>query len=324
MTSTSVHRPGATGTTSSGPRHLISIRSTPLERLRHILAEARTFTPDQSLRGRTFATLFFEDSTRTRTSFIVAAQQRSATVIELSTASSSLNKGETMIDTAATLAALGVEAVAVRARQAGAAALIARCIPHLCVINAGDGRHEHPTQALADALTIAEALDRPTFDFHNLRVAIVGDIGASRVARSNIALLGSLGAQVTCAGPRTLVPESLASLGCKISWSMDETIADADVIIMLRIQFERYATASSTISSPREYRAHFGLTESRARQLNPDAIIMHPGPTNRGLEIDPAVADGTLPGVPRSVIRDQVSNGVRVRAALLNDCLTGS
>ncbi|KAA0217279.1 MAG: aspartate carbamoyltransferase catalytic subunit [Leptolyngbya sp. PLA3] len=314
-------------TSASGPpggtaRNLIGIASEPIERMRGIVREARRIEPSQVLQGRLVASVFFEDSTRTKTSFVLAARNLSATTIDLSTGSSSVNKGETVIDTAGTLSAMGVDAVIVRAKQSGVPGLIARHLPGMSVINAGDGRHEHPTQALGDALTIAEAFDRQDLDFSGLRVAIVGDINASRVARSNMALLRGLGASVVCAGPPTLVSGSLRSLGVDVVWSMDQAMDGANVVMMLRIQFERYAAGRGAISSPREYRQMFGLTDERSRRLGSDVVVMHPGPTNRGLEIDPAAADGLVPGGARSLIRTQVANGVRTRMAVLRDCLT--
>ncbi len=295
------------------------------------------------LRGRTVATLFFEDSTRTRTSFTIAAQRLGADVVDLSGGTTSINKGETIVDTALNVEAMGVDAIVVRARQAGAAAMVAdrvRC----AVINAGDGRHEHPTQGLLDILTIAEAHGRAdtggSFDLSGLRIAIVGDVASSRVARSGIAGLTALGATVLAVGPAGMVSPAQRSLGApglvEISHDLDAVLPDADAVMMLRIQFERHGDASasgggsggeravpgvlaarkaSVLASVREYRAGYAMTAQRARCLKPGAIVMHPGPMNRGLEIDGEVADG-----PRSVILRQVSNGVRVRMAALALC----
>lgn len=315
-------RPGSSSPAGGGVRSLIGIAGEPVERLRSIVRLASRATPDDRLHGRVVATVFFEDSTRTKTSFVLAARNLGATVVDLSTGASSVNKGETVIDTAGTLAAMGIDAVIVRARQAGVPALIARHLPGLAVINAGDGRHEHPTQALGDALTIAEAFNRDDLSLAGLRVAIVGDVNASRVARSNIALLGALGATVVCAGPPTLVSQSLRSLGADVTWSMDEAMTGVDVVMMLRIQFERYASGRGAIASAREYRDLFGMTDQRSRTLGPGVVVMHPGPTNRGIEIDPAAADGLVPGGARSLIRTQVANGVRTRMAVLADCLS--
>jgi aspartate carbamoyltransferase catalytic subunit len=299
-------------------RSLLGIRGQPIGRMRALLESAATIEPGNQLAGRMIATVFFEDSTRTMTSFTLAGRGLGAVVVDLSTGSSSVKKGETVIDTVETLASMGAEALVVRAPHAGTPELIARAVRRVCVINAGDGRHEHPTQALGDALTIAEALGRDNFDFRGLRVAIVGDVGSSRVARSNIAMLTGLGARVVCAGPPALVPRSLESLGCAVSWSMDDALAGAHLVMMLRIQFERSANGTRAIASPRAYRAASGMTDARAAALPEHVLVMHPGPTNRGLEIDPGVADG-----PRSLIRTQVANGVRARMAVLVDCLAG-
>ncbi len=288
-----------------------SIRSTPTPS-RSGLVE----TEEPTLVGRTIATVFFEDSTRTRTSFTLAGRRLGAEVVDLSAGSSSLSKGETVVDTARTLAAMGIDAMVVRSALAGAPGVIAQAVPGVAVINAGDGRHEHPTQALGDALTIAEALGRESFDFSGLRVAIVGDVGASRVARSNVALLAGLGAEVVCAGPPGLVPRTLEGLGCEVCWSMDEALDGVDVVMMLRIQFERQAAGRGAIASTRAYRGGYGLTIERAEGLGDGVVVMHPGPVNRGVEIDAAVADGE-----RSLILRQVGNGVRVRMAVLEACL---
>lgn len=322
MTVSSAPRQAGASSSTGGVRNLVGIAGEPIERLKSIIRTAGRIEPSDELHGRTVATVFFEDSTRTKTSFVLAARNLGATVVDLSTGASSVNKGETIIDTAGTLAAMGIDAVIVRAKQAGVPGLIARHLPGMAVINAGDGRHEHPTQALGDALTIAEAFDRHDLDLHGLRVAIVGDINASRVARSNLALLRALGAQVVCAGPPTLVSASLRSLGTEVVWSMDEALDGVDVVMMLRIQFERYAAGRGAISSAREYREIFGLTDERSKKLGERVVVMHPGPTNRGLEIDPAAADGLVPGGARSLIRTQVANGVRTRMAVLLDCLT--
>lgn len=297
-------------------RSLLGIRGEPVARMRALLESAATIEPGTQLAGRMIATVFFEDSTRTMTSFTLAGRGLGAVVVDLSTGSSSVKKGETVIDTVETLASMGAEALVVRAPHAGTPELIAKAVRRVSVVNAGDGRHEHPTQALGDALTIAEALGTRAFDFRGLRVAIVGDIAASRVARSNVALLSALGAEVVCAGPPALAPRSLEGLGCRVSWSIEEALDGADVVMMLRIQFERSANGVRAIASPRAYRSAYGLTAERAAGLPDGVVVMHPGPTNRGLEIDPEVADG-----PRSLIRTQVANGVRVRMAVLVDCL---
>ncbi len=309
---------GMTAVHARSSRSVLGIAGEPIERWRSILKHASQITASTDLVGRLVATAFFEDSTRTRTSFTIAAGRLGATVVDFSVGSSPANKGETIVDTARTLAAMGVEALVVRTALAGLPGVIAQELPELVVINAGDGRHEHPTQALGDALTIAEATDCPSFDLSIRRVAIIGDVGASRVARSNVALLTGLGASVVCAGPPTLVPRTLEGLGCEVCWSMDDAIDGADIVMMLRIQFERQTAGQRAIASRRAYRSAFGMTEERAHRLEEHVLIMHPGPTNRGLEIDPSVADG-----PRSLIKQQVTNGVRARMAVLAACLSG-
>jgi aspartate carbamoyltransferase catalytic subunit len=279
------------------------------------------------LAGRIVANLFFEDSTRTRTSFSVAAKRLGAEVVDLMGFASSVNKGETLVDTALNVEAMGVDAIVVRAKQSGAAALIAaatRCP----VINGGDGKHEHPTQGLLDAYTLAEAHDRlDGFDLRGLRVLIVGDVASSRVARSAISGMSKLGAKVVCVGPAGLAPGGLTTLGCEVSHDLDAHLERADALMMLRMQFERHdgdgagaggggERKSGVIASMREYRDGYALTQERAGMLKNGCIVMHPGPMNRGIEIDGAVADG-----PRSVILRQVTNGVAVRMAVLGWCL---
>lgn len=300
---------------SGSSRHLLQIRGLHPDAIRRLLASARDCSAlmGDELAGTTVANLFFEDSTRTRVSFTIAAQRLGASVVDLGAKGSSVSKGESLTDTARTIEAMGVGALVVRCAQSGAAGLIASAVS-CAVINAGDGRHEHPTQALADALTLARATGREAdFDLSGLRVGIVGDVGASRVARSNIACLGALGAEVVCAGPPSMAPASLRSLGCAVCRDPDELVAGVDALMMLRIQFER----SSSIGSAREYRARYGLTRERARAMRPGAWVMHPGPMNRGLEIDDAVADGE-----RSLVLRQVANGPRVRMAALLSCLS--
>jgi aspartate carbamoyltransferase catalytic subunit len=319
-------------------RDLLGLQGLPAADLRTLLAAARDYLPSANLpetrtgalAGRTVATMFFEDSTRTKTSFTLAARRMSADVVDLPTTASSVNKGESLVDTARTVEAMGVSAMVVRARQNGSAAMIASAI-ECPVINAGDGKHEHPTQGLLDALTIAEAHGRVGgFDFSGLTVAIVGDIASSRVARSAIAGLTTLGASVVCVGPPGLAPASLASLGCRVSCDFDRVLPEADAVMMLRIQFERHGEGgeaqktgpgaqpvrSAAIASIREYREGYGLTVERAARLKTGAVVLHPGPMNRGLEIDAAVADG-----PRSVILKQVAHGVAVRMAALGLCI---
>lgn len=282
-----------------------------------------------SLQGKVVANLFFEDSTRTRLSFTVAAKRLGADAIDLLGANSSVSKGETLIDTARNIEAMGVCALVVRARQSGAAALIASRVG-IPVLNAGDGKHEHPTQGLLDVYTLAKAHKRDKdFDLSGLRVAIVGDVSASRVARSDIAGLTALGAEVTCVGSPSLAPKSLEALGVCVQHELDSLLPSLDAIIMLRIQFERHdgptpahageaKKPANVIASVREYRELYALTQARATKLRQGCIIMHPGPINRGIELDAEVADG-----PGSVILQQVSHGVLVRMAALHGLVSG-
>lgn len=316
------------------PQGLLGLQGVPPQRIRALLALARDFRASREiprvLDGRIVANFFLEDSTRTRTSFSVAAMALGAQVVDLLGGTSSVNKGETLLDTARILESQGVAAIVVRAKQAGAALLIARGVA--CpVLNAGDGKHEHPTQALLDALTIADAAERADdFNFTGLTVAIVGDVASSRVARSNIAALTALGAKVICVGSPAFAPKSLEALGVQVTSELDDVVPSADAIMMLRIQFERHGgtavaspapahgspltppVTSSTIASVREYRAFYALTEERAKRMKPDAIVLHPGPINRGIELDAAVADG-----PSSRILHQARNGLFARAAAL-------
>jgi aspartate carbamoyltransferase catalytic subunit len=314
-------------------RGLLGLQDLSAEELRLLLTRTRHYattandpaTQTGELKGRLVATMFFEDSTRTRTSFALAARRLGADTIDFSSGASSVNKGETLVDTALTVEAMGISALIVRARQAGAPHAIAAALK--CpVINAGDGKHEHPTQGILDLYTIAEARGRlDSFDFSGLTVAIVGDVASSRVARSAIAGLTTLGAKVVCAGPPALAPASLACLGCTVSNDLDSILPAADAVMMLRIQFERHgeatkglgAATSPVIPSIREYRELFGMTHDRARRLKPGAIVMHPGPLNRGLEIDGEIADS-----PRSRILTQVAHGVAARMAVLSLCLS--
>ncbi len=317
-------------------KDLIGLQGLPAEGLRALLhashkyVDVTTDVTGSPLAGTTIANLFFEDSTRTRTSFTNAAHRLRAHVSNLLGAFSSVTKGETLIDTARNVEAMGVHALVIRARQAGAAALIAQHVA--CpVVNAGDGKHEHPTQGLLDIYTLAESKGRLSdFDLSGLTVAIVGDVVSSRVARSNIAGLTTLGAKVICVGPAGLAPKSLESLGhgVHVTHDFDAVTPKADAVMMLRVQFERHESPtpgegenknSPAIASVREYRALFGMTSTRAARLKKDAIIMHPGPINRGLELDPEVADG-----PRSVILRQVTVGVGVRMAVLEACASAA
>lgn len=271
-----------------------------------------------TLRGRTIVNLFAEDSTRTRISFEAAAKRLSADVINFSAKGSSISKGESLKDTAQTLQAMGADAVIIRHGASGAAQRLAdsRWMSG-AVINAGDGTHEHPSQALLDAFTIRKHLSKGANDLAGLRVAIVGDVLHSRVARSNVLLLAKLGAQVTLVAPPTLFPVGVDSWPCTVSYDLDSVIASVDAVMMLRIQMERMNELF--FPSAREYSRYFGLNSDRIRALKPDAIVMHPGPMNRGLEITADAADGA-----RSVIVEQVANGVSIRMAVLYLLLAGN
>src|SRR3954466_11543059 len=261
-----------------------------------------------ALRGRTMVNFFVEPSTRTRTSFELAAHRLSADVVNISASNSSLSKGESLKDTARNLEALHADLIVLRHSSAGAAQFLAERL-EASVINAGDGAHEHPTQALLDTFTIREKLGR----IAAIHVAIIGDILFSRVARSNIHALLKLGARVTLVGPRTLVPRAFEQLGVQISHRIDEILPDADVVNLLRIQHERQR--KEYFPGIGEYTRLFGLTKARAALLKPDCLIMHPGPINRGVEIDSDLADSG-----RSVILEQVTNGLAVRMAVLYLC----
>jgi len=258
-----------------------------------------------ALRGKTVVNLFFEPSTRTRTSFEIAEKRLSADTLNIASASSSVVKGETLADTALNLEAMQPDMIVLRHPSSGACHLLSR-ICRSAIINAGDGMHEHPTQALLDAFTIRERRKR----LAGLKVAIIGDLLHSRVLRSNILLLTKMGANVWVCGPPTLIPTDIARFGVRATSKVDEAVADADVIMLLRIQLERMEGAF--FPSLREYFQVFGMTEARLRCAKPDVMIMHPGPMNRGVEIASEVADG-----PYSVILDQVANGVAVRMAVL-------
>jgi aspartate carbamoyltransferase catalytic subunit len=259
-----------------------------------------------ALRGKTIVNLFYENSTRTRTSFEIAGKWLSADVVNFSASGSSAAKGESFVDTAKNIEAMSPDVVVVRHSSAGASEILARALK-CSIVNAGDGCHEHPTQALLDLLTIREKKGH----FEGLQVAIVGDIAHSRVARSNIHAMRKLGMTVTVAGPPTLVPPFVSELGVKISHRLEDAIRDVDVIMMLRMQHERMEPG--LIPSTREYSRYWGLTlDKLAKHARPDVLIMHPGPVNRGVELSPEVADG-----PYSVILDQVSKGVAVRMAVL-------
>jgi aspartate carbamoyltransferase catalytic subunit len=258
-----------------------------------------------TLRGRTVVNLFFEPSTRTRTSFEIAEKRLSADTLSIATATSSVTKGESLIDTVRNIEAMAPDMIVMRHASSGAPHLLARTC-RSAIINAGDGMHEHPTQALLDAFTIREHKGR----LAGLKIAIVGDLFHSRVLRSNVLLLNTMGADVWACGPATLIPAGFDRFGVRATTSVDEAVEGADVVMMLRIQHERMH--GHFIPSVREYFTLFGLTPERMRRAAPDAIVMHPGPMNRGVEIDSDVADG-----PFSVILEQVSNGVAVRMAVL-------
>ena len=257
------------------------------------------------LRGRTQINLFFENSTRTQASFELAGKRLGADVMNMSVATSSVKKGETLIDTAVTLNAMRPDLIVVRHSQSGAVDLLARKVD-CAVVNAGDGSHEHPTQALLDALTIRRRKGR----IEGLTVAICGDVAHSRVARSNMILLAKLGARVRVVGPSTLLPAGIDRMGVEVHRDMAQGIKDADIVMMLRLQLERMSGAF--VPSLREYARFYGLNEEMLKHAQPDALVIHPGPMNRGVEIDSAVADG-----PRSLITEQVEMGVAVRMAVL-------
>ena len=297
--------------------HLLSPEGLSRDILTHILDTASNFVSVNDreikklplLRGKSVFNLFFENSTRTRTTFDIAAKRLSADVFTLDIGRSSTAKGETLLDTIDNLSAMAADIFVVRHSESGAPYLIAKHVaPHVHVFNAGDGRHAHPTQGLLDAYTIRHYKK----DFTNLRVAIVGDVLHSRVARSDIHALLALGCpEVRVVGPRTLVPADLAQMGVRVFHNLEEGIRDCDVIIMLRLQNERMSGA--LLPSSQEYFKSFGLTPERLQLAKPDAIVMHPGPINRGVEIASSVADG-----PQSVILSQVTFGIAVRMAVMS------
>ncbi len=306
--------------------HLLSINDLTKEDVLSIISTAAelekiTEGPTKklpTLRGRTIVNLFFEDSTRTRISFETAAKRLSADVINFSAKGSSVSKGESLKDTAQTLQAMGADAVVIRHGSSGAAQRLADSgWISATVINAGDGTHEHPTQALLDAFTIAKRFPERKADFTGLRIAIVGDILHSRVARSNMLLLTKLGAQVTLVAPPTLLPVGVESWPVRISYELDSELEQFDVVMMLRIQLERMT--NFYFPNEREYSRRYGLNEDRLLRMKKEAIVMHPGPMNRGLEISAASADSS-----RSVIVDQVGNGVLTRMAVLYLLLGGA
>jgi len=297
--------------------HLLSIEGLPVATLQHILDTAGTFLSVNErdvkkvplLRGKSVFNLFFENSTRTRTTFEIAAKRLSADVINLDIARSSTAKGESLLDTIANLSAMHADMFVVRHSESGAPYLIAQhCAPHVHVVNAGDGRHSHPTQGLLDMYTIRHY----KHDFTQLTVAIVGDIVHSRVARSDIHALTTLGVpEIRAVGPKTLVPGDLKEMGVRVCHDMAEGVRDADVIVMLRLQNERMSGAM--LPSAGEYFKTFGLDGAKLALAKPDAIVMHPGPINRGVEIDSAVVDGN-----QSVILPQVTFGIAVRMAVMS------
>jgi aspartate carbamoyltransferase catalytic subunit len=306
--------------------HLLSVNDLTKESALGVLSTAKelaiiTEGPNKklpTLRGKTVVNLFFEDSTRTRISFETAAKRLSADVINFSAKGSSVSKGESLKDTAQTLQAMGADAVVIRHASSGAAKRLADTQwIQAAVINAGDGTHEHPTQALLDAYTIKQHLKQDSADLSGIKVLIVGDILHSRVARSNVLLLTKLGATVTLVAPPTLFPVGVESWPVKVSYNLDEEISKCDVVMMLRIQLERMS--DSFFPTAQEYSKRYGLNSTRLARLPKDAIVMHPGPMNRGLEISAESADDL-----KSVIIDQVKNGVAVRMAVLYELLGGA
>ena len=304
-------------------KHLLGIRELSADQIVHLLDTAESFRDISkreikkvpALRGRTVINLFFEPSTRTRTSFEIAAKRLSADAVNISVSTSSVSKGETLLDTARNLEAMAPDCIVIRHSSAGAPYHLTR-VCNAAIVNAGDGAHEHPTQALLDALTIREHKD----GFEGLKVAIIGDILHSRVARSNIYLLSKLGASVSVAGPGTLVPSEFAGLieqSVSVERNIEDAIDGADAVMILRIQRERQTDAF--LPSMREYAVHYGLHLNHLGLAAPDAIVMHPGPMNRGIEMSSEIADGG-----RSLILDQVTNGVAVRMAVLYLLARGS
>ncbi len=294
-------------------KHLLDIESLSADDIVTVLDTAKAFKAVgeraikkvPALRGKTVVNLFVEPSTRTRISFELAAQRLTADIINFSAEASSLKKGETLKDTARNLEALNVDIIVMRHSASGAPHFLSRFL-HASVINAGDGAHEHPTQALLDLFTIREKKGK----IEGLNVTILGDILYSRVARSNIWALTKMGAKVTLCGPATLVPRVFEQMGCTVTYNVDEAIAQADILNLLRIQHERQR--KTMFPSLGEYTSQFGLTKARLALAKPGALIMHPGPVNRGVEIDSEIADSV-----RSLILDQVTNGLAVRMAAL-------
>jgi aspartate carbamoyltransferase catalytic subunit len=294
-------------------KHLLGLRELSAEEVSYILDTAKGFEQISTrsvkkappLRGKVVVNLFFEDSTRTRNSFSLAANRLSADIVEFTKKDSSVSKGETLLDTAKNLEAMGIDIVVIRHSAGGAPRFLSRNI-NACVVNAGDGFCEHPTQGLLDTYTIRKI--KGTLE--GLKIAIVGDVAHSRVARSDMWAMTKLGAEVTFVGPPTLMPTEVGRLPVKVSYSLDEVIEKIDVINMLRIQFERLG--GNPFPSIREYSHYFGLTVERMKRAKSDILVMHPGPINRGLEMESEVADGR-----NSVILEQVTNGLAVRMAVL-------
>ena len=314
--------------------NLLSLNNVSKEAILEVLDTAesfvevnkRTIKKVPALKGRVVASLFFEESTRTRLSFETAAKRLSADVLSLAVASSSVKKGESLRDTISTIDALGIDAVVMRHQSSGAALQVSRYVPHVHVLNAGDGQHQHPTQGLLDAFTVRQVLaeQRGTTGlesgaelFQGLRVLIVGDIRHSRVARSDIAAYAALGAEVRIAAPGTLLPSSLEGWPVTVVDDFDEALAWADVVGLLRLQKER--GTGSFVPGLGEFTQSFGLTLERQKLLKPSALIMHPGPMNRGVEIDSRVADSS-----QAIIERQVTNGVPVRMAALYLTIAGT
>lgn len=306
-------------------KHLLSIADLKREEALQILDTAQELARISdgpmkklpTLRGRTIVNLFFEDSTRTRISFEAAAKRLSADVINFSAKGSSVSKGESLKDTALTLQAMGADAVIIRHSASGAARRLADSQwTSGSVVNAGDGTHEHPSQALLDAFTIRKHLAHGAQDLTGIKVAIVGDVLHSRVARSNVLLLHKLGAKVFLVAPPTLLPVGVESWPATVAYNLDQVLPEVDAVMMLRVQLERMS--DSFFPSAREYSRYFGLNQERLAKLKPSAIVMHPGPMNRGLEITAESADSA-----RSVIVEQVSNGISVRMAILYLLLAG-
>jgi aspartate carbamoyltransferase catalytic subunit len=301
-------------------RHLLGIEGLSPPAVTSLLDLAESYvllnrsgkTQRDLLRGRTLINLFFEDSTRTRTSFELAGKRLGADVINMSVSTSSVTKGETLLDTAATLNAMNCDLLVVRHNRSGAPALLAQKV-EAAVINAGDGTHEHPTQALLDALTIRRRKGR----LEGLTIAICGDIAHSRVARSNLLLLTMMGNAVRVVGPPTLIPAEMAALGVTVHHDMQSGLAGADIVMALRLQTERMVKGA--VPSAREYFAFYGLDRAKLAYAKPDALVMHPGPMNRGVEIDSELADDPV----RSVIKEQVEMGVAVRMAVLDTLARG-